>query len=397
MRKMATIQEVSKVYPIPGADKIEAVDVLGWTVVSEKGIHSVGDKVVFYEIDSWLSADDPRYDSFKERFSTWGEKTGMRLRTIKLRKQISQGLIMSLKHFPEIKNAKLGDDVTEILKIEKWESEKEQKSNGGAQGVHVVGSKPFPSFIYKTDQERIQNYMHCIPDILNETYEATVKLDGSSMTVFHLTNTSPLFAEALDEIEAKNYKKKSTLGKFWFKLMKKLGRLERPDFINGVCSRNIQLDNDGDNHFSKFVNENNIFEKLESLGYDIAIQGELIGPNIQANYEKVAQNEFYVYDVFDINNKKYLLPGNAQSVTAELKLNYVPVLAKNLDLKYIPGFINDATNPDNSRNAVDAILKFAEGEGLMKGVKREGVVYKSNVSPRSFKAISNSYLVNQKD
>lgn len=390
MRKMASVQKILNIRPIPGADAIEAVDVQGWTVVSQKGIHAVGDLVIYYEIDSWLSADDPRYASFEERFGMWGEKRGMRLKSIKLRKQLSQGLIMSLTQFPEIKNPKEGDDVTEILKIEKWESLHEANSNnGGAQGAKTAGAKPWPSFLRKTDQERIQNYLHAIPDFCKTTFEATIKLDGSSMTVFHLNDSSPIFESVLDEMEEREMRRASWFQKAKLKLKKLIGLHIKPKFIQGVCSRNIQLSNDGDNHFTQFVLDNGIFESLKLLNMNIAVQGELIGPAIQNNFENCTQNEYYVYDVFDINKQDYFKPSDSQDITQALSLNYVPVLAKNLDLRYLPG----TTHESNPREIMDAILKYAEGEGLRKGVKREGVVFKSNVGPHSFKAISNSYLL----
>lgn len=217
MRKMASIQQILNIRPIPGADAIEAVDVLGWTVVAQKGIHTVGDLVIYYELDSWLSADDPRYDSFSERFGMWGDKRGMRLKTIKLRKQISQGLIMSLKQFPEIKNPKIGDDVTEILKIEKWESLHEANSNaGGATGVHTKAARPFPSFVRKTDQERIQNYLHAMDMFMADNFEVSVKLDGSSMSVYHVNKESPLFDKLLAETEEREMRKRWVGSNVWF-------------------------------------------------------------------------------------------------------------------------------------------------------------------------------------
>lgn len=393
MRKMASIQKILNIRPIPGADAIEAVDILGWTVVAQKGIHTVGDLVIYYELDSWLSADDPRYDSFSERFGMWGEKRGMRLKTIKLRKQISQGLIMSLKQFPEIKNPKVGDDVTEILKIEKWESLHEANSNaGGATGVHTKAARPFPSFVRKTDQERIQNYLHAMDMFIADNFEVSVKLDGSSMSVYHVNKESPLFDKLLAETEEREMRKMGWFKRLVRRFEKFAGFRQKPDFIQGVCSRNIQLDTNGDNHFSQFVKDNGILESLKSYNQTIAIQGELIGPAIQENYEKVDKNEFYVYDVFDINKQEYLMPVDSQSIAADLSLNYVPVLFQDFKLKHLPGL--DPVEKD-ARTIMDAILKFAEGAGLRAGVKREGLVFKSNTGPHSFKAISNSYLLHK--
>ena len=144
MRKLASIQKVVGTAPIEGADAIEIAFVLGWQVVVKKGEFKAGDLVVFYEIDSFLPASDSRYDSFKERFSTWDGKLGMRLKTIKLRKTLSQGLVLGVDKFSEIKNPKEGDDVTDLLKIEKWEI----IEKGSNAGTRALGSgKTFPPFI----------------------------------------------------------------------------------------------------------------------------------------------------------------------------------------------------------------------------------------------------------
>ena len=395
MRKLASIQKILNIRPIPGADKIEAVDILGWTVVSEKGIHTVGDLVVYFEIDSFLNAEDPRYASFEERFTNWGNKRGMRLKTIRLRKQTSQGLILSLKNFPEIKNPKEDDDVTELLKIEKWESLTEANSNsGGASGRSTT--KPFPSFIRKTDQERVQNQINHLPRVYDQdTFEVTIKLDGSSMTVYHLSDTSPYFEQYLAEREERFLKRMSWLQKLVYKVKKKFGRIPKPEYIQGVCSRNIELDIDGDNHFSQYVRDTGILAKLRHANANIAIQGELIAPDIQGNYEKVDKREYYIYDVFDIDKQKYFLPVESRNTTQALGLDYVPVLGENVKLSEM--FPVDLKAEGGMRQLVDKILEYAEGTGMNSGVKREGVVYKSNKDEFSFKAISNSYLLKKND
>jgi ATP-dependent RNA circularization protein (DNA/RNA ligase family) len=141
---------------------------------------------------------------------------------------------------------------------------------------------------------------------------------------------------------------------------------------------------------------------LKTFGRNIAIQGELIAPTIQQNYEKVDTFEFYIYDVFDIDKQKYLLPCDSRDVAQKLGLNYVPVLADGIRLST---FITDQADvplieqrdPDALKRLVDAILAYAEGPGMNNGVKREGVVFKSNKTEFSMKAISNSYLLNKKD
>jgi RNA ligase (TIGR02306 family) len=397
MRKLASIQKVLNVRPIDGADLIEVVDVLGWSVVVKKEDgFKAGDLCVYYEVDSFLSEQDPRYNSpvFQERFINWGEKRGMRLKTIRLRKQISQGLVLPLSMFPEITpDLQVEDtDVTELLKIEKWESLQEERSNSGGMGAKTAGAKPFPAFIRKTEQQRVQNYLNELPKHIEETFEVTIKLDGSSMTVFRIDNTSPNFAYAWEDMETRLLRKKSYLGKKWYRLLKLLGLEKPPTYLDGVCSRNIQLDTEGNNHFSAFTKRESILERLGNLSRNIAIQGELLAPSIQDNYEKVKDYEFYVYDVFDIDKQEYLLPAERRDVVESLGLNHVPVLHTEANLVQ---FTKPGTG--DARGLVDGILEYAEGPGMNPGVKREGVVYKSNQMDFSFKAVSNSYLLKKKD
>jgi RNA ligase (TIGR02306 family) len=393
MRKLASIQRVLSVRPIPGADLIEAVDVLGWTVVCKKGQFAPGDLCVYFEIDSFLNAEDTRYAAFEDRFTNWGTKRGMRLKTIKLRKQISQGLIMPISDYFELSPSVRinpvveGEDVTELLKIEKWEPAEEAASNAGGVGK-VAGSKPFPSFLRKTDQERVQNYIGELPKVADQSFEITIKLDGSSMTVFHVNKMSPHYAHVMEDIEIRAMKRMSWLGKRWYAIKKAVGLVQSPTFVDGLCSRNIQLDIDDGNHFSQYVREHGLLEALENYGQNIAVQGELIAPSIQGNYEKVAGFEFYVYDVFDIDAQRYFSPEVAREIVQALGMKYVPVLqqeAKLSDFGLEEGV--------SVRDVVDNILTFAEGDGMNKGVKREGVVFKSNQTGFSFKAISTSYLI----
>lgn len=415
MRKLATIQRISAIRPIDGADRIVVADVLGWSVVVGKDEFMAGDLAVYFEIDSWCDSSISAFqtDVFKPRYSNWNGKTGMRLKTIKLRKQISQGLLMPISAFPEFyakdNSGRLahttdlseGTDVTEILKIEKWEAAEEAKGNGvpGKQ----AGGGAFPSFIRKTDQERVQNYVNELPKHLDETFEVTIKLDGSSMTVYGISDGSPLYAHALEDIDARVLRKLGRWGKLWFKLKRKLGWLDRPEVLTGVCSRNVELGDDG-NHFYAYVKKHGMLEAIENFcteqGAAIAVQGELIAPSIQQNHEQVKDFEFYVYDVFDINAQEYTLPVDSRGIVERLGFKYVPVVMEDFSMAglfvEVDGrVVNSYAMPsmDNPRAVVERLLEVAEGPGMNPGVKREGLVYKSNSTPFSFKAISNSYLL----
>jgi len=397
MRKLASIQRITGLRPIPGADLIEAADVLGWSVVVKKGDFAVGDLVVYFEVDSWLDASNPVYASFEERFTNWGTKRGMRLKTIKLRKQLSQGLILSISDFvelsPSVRGSAVaeGDDVTDLLKVEKWEPLEAQQSekDGPSQASKT---RPFPWFLRKTDQERVQNYIGLIPNVADdEEFEATVKLDGSSMTVYVIGNENPYYAEVYKAWVARQRAGKSVAAKLWLRVKEFFGKADKPKFIAGVCSRNIELGLDADNHFSQYVRDHGIIDKItanSSTNEAIAFQGELIAPSIQENHEKVSGYEWHVFDVFNITEQTYLRPVAARLATEFSGLSYVPVLERRLSLKQFQSVLDPTP-----RAQVENILAYAEGPGMNPGVKREGVVFKSNRRDFSFKAISNSYLL----
>lgn len=172
------MQYVHHITPIEGADKIECVHVLGWQCVANKGQFQVGDHCVYMEVDSFLPICERfeflRSSSFKKS-EILGE--GFRLKTLKFRGQISQGLVQPLSILPE-GEYELGTDVTDILGIRKWEIEERVTSSGT-----VIGNFPFG--ITKTDELRVQSY----PDLIEEfkdvpEYYISTKMDGTSVTMY---------------------------------------------------------------------------------------------------------------------------------------------------------------------------------------------------------------------
>lgn len=408
-RRLATLQKVADIQPIPNADSIEAVQIGGWWVVSRKGIHKVGDTVVYYEIDSFLPAADKRYESLGDvdgkKFITWNGKLGFRLKTIRLRGQVSQGFILSLKEedgtdrFPEITDRTEDTDVTELLKIEKWEPQGENANNNGSQGGGRAGN--FPSFVIKTDQERIQNYSRQIAGWLTDNFQATVKKDGSSMTVAIVWPDSTHYKEALKlsgfvQDESLGARFKRFLGRFFDKYKE----VQEPVIL--LMSRNVLLKLDGDSNFHKALKKYNVIDALKKCtlfaedldgtksGLSIAVQGELIAPDIQGNYEKVQSVEWHVFDILDIEQHEYFLPNETLVSAQHFGFPHVSVIAS--------GKLADIIDLKEGEDAIQKILAYAEGAGDNQGVKREGLVFKSHTNAQvSFKAISNSYLLKKKD
>ncbi len=324
MRHLATIQTIAEIKSIEGADAIEAARINGWWVVVKKDEFKVEDKVCYFEIDSWIPTHLAPFLSKGKEPRTYNDVQGERLRTVKLRGQLSQGLVL-----PYTGSGNEGDDLTEALGIQKWERPVSAQLAGIARGN-------FPSFICKTDQERIQNLPEVFED-LHAKYEVSIKLDGSSMTVY--------FHE---------------------------GEM-------GVCSRNIdlKLDQTG-NTFVDVAKE--LFTDRYFDG--LAIQGELMGACIQCNREKLDKHTFFVFDIWSIEGRCYWDTQSVRDFCKRNNLQHVPVLHKEVSLTDLKLF------------TTDAILKYADGVSLTHPV-REGLVFKNIDGQSSFKAISNLFLLKE--
>ena len=257
MRKLATIRRIDALTPIDGADAIECATVGGWKVVVKKGEYTVGDLAVYCEIDSWIPTELAAFLSKGKEPREFEGIKGERLRTVKLRGQLSQGLLLPLSTVyclsPTTEVDILGDDVSEPLGIIKWEMPMNAQLAGMAKGN-------FPSVIPKTDQERAQNLVQEIVGAIEAgmQFEITEKLEGSSMTCYLID------------------------GEF------------------GVCSRNLDLKETADNTFWQVARRDELEGKMRECGgiSNWAIQGELIGPGIQGNIYKLSQPEFRIFDVY---------------------------------------------------------------------------------------------------
>ena len=347
---MATIRVIDEINPIPDADAIEVATVGGWKVVVKKGEFTVGDLAVYCEIDSWIPTElAPFLSKGKEPREFEGVK-GERLRTVKLRGQLSQGLLLPFTAKMAIDigagpDARFTDyegvDVSELLSIVKWEMPMNAQLAGMARGN-------FPSQIPKTDQERVQNLKREIAQAAEDglKFEVTEKLEGSSMTVYLI------------------------------------------DGVFGVCSRNLDLKETEGNTLWEVSRRDNIEAKMRAVptGGDFAIQGELIGPGIQGNIYKLSKPEFRVFDVYNISGGFYMNPADRRDLIEMMGLLHVPVMMTGLSLvdKY---------------KAVEDILELADAKSVMgdiTGPWREGIVFKQVDGGMTFKAISNKYLLGEK-
>lgn len=343
-RKMATIRKIGNISAIEGADNIELATVDGWNVVVKKGEYQVGNLAVYCEIDSFIPNEIAPFLTAPDRFPKeyLGVK-GERLKTKKLRGIISQGLLLPVAILNWQEESfdidDIGLDVSELLGIVKYDPPLPAQLAGQVKGN-------FPSLVPKTDEERVQNLSKQWNKITAEglTYEVTEKLEGSSCT-FYL------------DLE---------------------GNFE-------VCSRNLSLKEDTNNSFWKAAHMYNVQQKmLDNNLQGYAIQGELIGEGIQGNIYNLKGVDFYVYTIWDAKNAKYLTPKERIDICNLLGMKHVPVL----DAGFI---IEDLSIQD--------LLNTAEDKSqLNPKQEREGIVLKCNEQPDvHFKAISNKYLLKQKD
>jgi RNA ligase (TIGR02306 family) len=197
---------------------------------------------------------------------------------------------------------------------------------------------PFPSFIPKTDEERIQNLIARLPELKSRLWTVTEKLDGTSFTCYS----------------------------------------HEGDF--GVCSRNWELNKEESSVYWQIANRYNLKEKL--AGYNLAIQGEILAPGIQGNKYKVEQPDLYVFNVYMINDGKYMYPLEARNFCDKLGLKFVPLLDQTLRFQC----------------DVDFLLQIAEGKSkLNPAIEREGLVYVTDDGGDriSFKVISNKFLLKE--
>lgn len=337
-RKLASIRKISDLSPIEGADKIELATIDGWKVVVAKDVnHKLGDLIVYCEVDSFLPIREEfeflRKSSYKKMADG---NEGFRLKTIKLRGQISQGLIVPLdvllKHGVSSDDVFEGLDVTGTLGIVKYEPPIPAQLSGMVKGN-------FPSFLKKTDEERIQNLTKEYGIYSLDKFYVTEKLDGSSVTYYV------------------------------------------KDGVFGVCSRNLDLLEDENNSMWKFAIESGLRDRLVGLGKNIAIQGEIIGEGIQGNpYKRIGQT-VKIFNGFDIDKYDYLSLSELLDLTKIIEVKTVPIL----DLSF--------TLPDT----IDELLLTAEGKSMLNiKTEREGLVIRSHDRKISFKAISNKFLLNEK-
>jgi len=343
MRHLASIQEISDIKPIDGADAIELALIRGWQCVSKKGEFQKGDLCVYFEVDSFLPVDS-RYEFLRKNSYRNNEfmGEGFRIKTITMRGELSQGLALPLSNFPDLPKEP-GADVTRLLGVRKWELP-ESVSCAGIE----IGDKPFG--IPTTDETRLQSMPEFIDVFNGLPYYITTKLDGTSCTVYH-----------------------------------KDGRV-------GVCGRNKEYKEDTVScSMWQWVHNCGVKEKLLKLGENIAIQGEFCGAGIQKNPLKLMSPNLFVFDVISL----FEGAGGYKVGLSELER-----YCKLLDLDMVP--IEEVGNSFNY--TLPELIDKARGK-YHSGLDKEGIVVRTQETGHnhtikhkmSFKVINNDFLKKEKD
>lgn len=392
-RFLAHIEIVKDVQPCPNADRLDLIHVLGWQLIAARDEFKAGDMCVYIEIDSKVDITRPEF-AFMSNYDG-------KVKTRKFRGQLSQGIALPLEKVGlNSKSYKIGDDVTAKLGIAKIETQEQKRLNAeGADPrlarvkqryskflktrigkwlmkhkftrelILMLGGKKkvrkdWPAFVQKTDEERIEN----IPWELDNKEEliATQKLDGTS-TTFFIKRKYNRFIDGLIKFCTYNYK---------------------PRYEFGVCSRNVRQFDEKQkcyhdhNIYWDMAFKYNVEAVLNTLAkrFDypdyIVLQGESVG-SVQGNPLKLKEDDFYGYNLIIDGEKHNPIQGRD--------------IMKNFGIKWVPILDEHFVCPDT----MEEMKALADGESVISpnGTMREGIVYRSYDAQRSFKNVSNKYLL----
>jgi len=261
-RRLVSIQTIDAIDPIAGADNIMQARVMGWTVVVKKGEFATGDPCVFFEIDSVLP-DGPAWAEFMR-------PRGFRVRTIKLRGVLSQGLALPIAIL-DGRDAPRDVDLRAQLGVTKFEPVL-------PDARELAG--PFPARVPKTDEIRLQSALAVLDELRGQEFYVSTKCDGSSATYV---------------------------------------RDGQDGFV--ACSRNWALTR-GENHVWRLAAR---YQLEDRLPIDFAIQAEVCGPGIQNNRLGLAAVDLFVFNVYDLRAAKFLELDAFLAFCAERGLPTVPI------------------------------------------------------------------------
>jgi len=363
MRALAHIEEITEILPIPNSSNIELVKLLLWQCVVKKAENfKVGDKVIYIEIDS-IVPEKPEFEFLRNR--------KFRVRSIRLMKTLSQGLVLPLSYLPKA-NYKVGEDVSEIMNIAHYDPESNlnitepKKENNKFLKFLLKFSLcrkiilPFmrkvkaswPEWVFKTDETRCQNLPKIFSEYKDLKFDVTEKLDGQSVTFF-------------------TKKVKSIIGN---------------KMMFGVCSRNLWLKTPHNCNWWEMAYKYDIEKKLLKTKKELIVQGEIVGPTIQKNKYELSERKLFIFNVQEIIDGKTI---NYNSLE-------IQEFCMNNHIDMVPLLSTFYTLPTN----IDDMLIYAKGKSVLnKKTIREGVVLRNYQDGKkiSFKVINNDFLLKNEE
>lgn len=348
MRQLASIQTLETIEPIAGADAIMRAHVLGWWVVVKAGEYAPGAPVVYCEVDTLLP-ERPEFEflrksSYRPAIDdgvVFRRPAGFRIKTVKLRGQVSQGICFPLSVLPPGTPTDVGADVSAALGVVKYEVPPPVGMTGRVKG-------PFPHFLPKTDETRVQVLAEVLAKYRGTRFAVSEKLDGTSFTAY----------------------------------------LRGDDY--GICSRNLLLDEtDESNLLCRLALSVDVRGKLAELqtrfGHPVAVQAEVVGPGIQKNKYARPAAELRVFSLLNADTGKLLDRDPALTALDAVGFPRVPDLA-----------------PLTLNHTVDQLVELSVGSSVLNpAAHREGIVLRPFVEidePQiggrlSFKVINPQFLL----
>lgn len=266
--ELATIETITKIVPIEGANNIELAEVLGWNVVIKKGEFNEGELCIYIRIDTTVNPTLPCFSHLK---NLKNPNKRIRINTRKFINVYSQGLLVSINNYKL--EPILGLNVTNLFDVQKYEKEIHESFSNKPKGDFPI------DIISKTNEEHLKNKIRALERLYNKKIYISKKMDGSSLTIIMKDNSII------------------------------------------VCSRNYIVDDDSTMY--KYVMNENIKDKIIN---NIAIQGEFCGPNINGNQMKLDKYKFYVFNIKDLNENRYLNLEDMTLLCKKLELETVPIL-----------------------------------------------------------------------
>lgn len=413
---MAHIEKVIQTYPIDGADKIEMSQILDYHVVTKKNEFKTGDLAVYVEVDSILPDGLPlslqaELDVLKKQLkkatgediktietkiseivsqNTKPEFEFLRAKSFRIKVQkysrfadkfgnpiISQGILFPLSVLPQdFLDRNEGVDVTSILGVTKVvEDEEDEKTESSKEEIST-----FEKFLDKKLM-RFSLYRRIKKEIKGS------KLSGSWL---------PIFPEQSDEIAAQKcyskilevhgkegyYKSSkiegSNFGAYYHSNRKFFGFLKQEHF--GVCTHHRHILSDDGSHFWKTARQHDFEKRLKDIGRNLFVRGEIVGGRIQGNIYKLPEHHIYLFEIYDMDNKRYFTFDEFKEFCHKYGFETVPILDENFTLPdTVQEILQDASHMDE----------------LVPGVKvlAEGAVYRKKDNVKiSFKVRDPKYL-----